>query len=225
MSFLKKMRWYFFGVLARRILWMWGKSTRMTVLGENGYNELKEQKKPLIILIWHRRILLAPYFFRRKGMMPLISPSRDGEIVASVVSRWGYKTLRGSGSHSIVKVWNEMKKELQRGGELIIVPDGPRGPDRKMKLGALKLAQETGAYLVPFTFSSAKKKILESWDRFLILLPFARAVALYGKPFVVNPDLTPEKFEERRIEMEHYLSELDEEADRYFEQPVERMEK
>jgi len=65
-----------------------------------------------------------------------------------------------------------MISELKQGGEVIIVPDGPRGPNREMKLGGLKLAQETGAYLVPFTFSTSRKKFLGSWDSFLLFYPF-----------------------------------------------------
>ena len=218
MSFIGRLRWFFFGVLSRWVLWVWIKSTRMTVCGEDSYKKLREEKKPVIFLIWHGRIFLAPYFFRKKEIMPLISPSRDGEIVASIVSRWGYKTLRGSSSHSIIKAWSEMKKELKRGGELIIVPDGPRGPNRKMKPGGLKLALETGAYIVPFTFSSAKKKILKSWDNFLIFPPFTRVIALYGKPFDVDAHLSTERFDEKLREIERYMVELDNEADRYFVQ-------
>ena len=86
-----------------------------------------------------------------------------------------------------------MKRELEKGGELIIVPDGPRGPGRKMKLGAVKLAKETGAYLVPFTFSSRKRKTLKSWDSFLIPRPFTRFVAIYGNPISVESNLNNEE--------------------------------
>ena len=97
----------------------------------------------------------------------MVSPSEDGEIVVRIASTWGYTFVRGSGSHSIVRAWAEMKRELERGGAVIHVPDGPKGPDRKLKMGAIKLAQQTGAYLVPFTFSATKKKLLRSWDNFM----------------------------------------------------------
>jgi len=110
-----------------------------------------------------------------------------------------------------------MKKELQGGGEVIIVPDGPRGPNRKMKLGGLKLAQETGAYLVPFTFSTSRKKVLKSWDKFLIFYPFSKVVAVYGKPFRIEPNLSKDELERERTRLEQYMIKLDEKADRYFE--------
>ncbi|MFC2169146.1 lysophospholipid acyltransferase family protein [Acidobacteriota bacterium] len=189
----------------------------MTVLGEKEYFKLKKQGKPIIILVWHGRILLAPYFFRRRGVMPLISPSKDGEIIAQVLHNWGYKILRGSGSHAIIKAWNKMKKELQDGGELIIVPDGPKGPSRKMKLGGVKLAQETGAYLVPFTFSASRGKFFNSWDRFLIFYPFSKVVAAYGQPLTVNSILKPGGLEKERLRIENTMLLLERETDQYIE--------
>ena len=216
MSALRKVRHNLTGIFGKWILWLWAKSARTTVLGEERYKELRSEKKPVIILIWHGRIFFAPYFFRRRGIMPLVSPSEDGEIIAQIVTRWGYKALRGSSSHSIIKAWNEMKKELENGGELIIVPDGPRGPGRKMKPGAVKLAKETGAYLVPFTFSSSKRKTLKSWDSFLIPKPFTRFVAIYGNPIFVESNLNKEELKIKRQEVEESMLELDQDADSHF---------
>ena len=216
MSALCKVRHNLTGIFGKWILWLWAKSARTTVLGEERYKELRSEKKPVIILIWHGRIFFAPYFFRRRGIMPLVSPSEDGEIIAQIVTRWGYKALRGSSSHSIIKAWNEMKKELENGGELIIVPDGPRGPGRKMKPGAVKLAKETGAYLVPFTFSSSKRKTLKSWDSFLIPKPFTKFVAIYGNPIFVESNLNKEELKIKRQEVEESMLELDQDADSHF---------
>jgi lysophospholipid acyltransferase (LPLAT)-like uncharacterized protein len=216
MSFIGNLRWKFVGALGKMVLWLWAKSTRMKIVGEEDYKRLREEGKPVVFLVWHGRIFIVPYFFRRRGIMPLISPSKDGEIAAQVMFRWGYKILRGSGSHAIIKAWSEMIKELQSGGELIIVPDGPRGPNREMKLGGIKLAQESGAVLVPFTFSTSKKKFLKSWDKFLMFYPFSKVVAIYGEHFTVPPDLSENELEALRRKIERYLVELDERADKFF---------
>ena len=216
MSFLNKIRWNLVGIVGKLVLFLWAKSTRMTVLGEESYQRLREQGKPVIFLVWHGRIFIVPYFFRRRNIMPLVSPSEDGEIPARIMSRWGYRIVRGSGSHLIIKAWNEMISELKRGGEVIIVPDGPRGPNREMKLGGLRLAQETAAYLVPFTFSTSRKKILRSWDKFLFFYPFSRVVAMYGQPFTIEPSLKEDALEKERQKIETILVQLDEEADRYY---------
>lgn len=149
--------------------------------------------------------------------MPLISPSEDGEIAAQIMGRWGYQILRGSSSHAIIKAWNQMKEELERGGELIIVPDGPKGPNRELKLGCIKLAHETGARLVPFTFSTSKKKYLRSWDSFLLFYPFSKVVAIYGPSYTVDSGLKSEELERERKEVEKLMGQLEERADSYFD--------
>ena len=149
--------------------------------------------------------------------MPLISPSEDGEIPARIMSGWGYKILRGSGSHAVIRVWNEMKQELNDGGEVIIIPDGPKGPNRVFKMGGIKLAHQTGAYLMPFSFSSSKKKNLKSWDNFLISKPFSKVVAIYGEPIPIDPHLEEGALEGERLRLEKVLQALDEQADHTFD--------
>jgi lysophospholipid acyltransferase (LPLAT)-like uncharacterized protein len=215
-----KFRNFLIDICGRPLLRLWAKSCRMSVVGEEEHRALRREGKPCIIIVWHGRILLPPFYFRKRNIMPLISPSGDGEIVARIVEGWGYKVLRGSSSHSMVGAWKDMIRELRSGGELIIVPDGPRGPNRVLKEGCLRLAQETGAWIVPFSFSASRKKSLDSWDRFLIFKPFSRLVVLFGKPFAVAPDLAGETFEAERLRVEGFLTGLDEEADRFFGGPA-----
>lgn len=212
MPLWNKIRWTLVGVLGRALFWSWAKCSRIRVYGEDEYLKLRREGKPVIILIWHRKIFLAPYFFRKRGIMPLVSPSQDGEIIAQIVDRWGYKVLRGSGSHSIAKAWQEMVKELERGGELIIVGDGPRGPDRVLKAGAIKLARETGACLVPFTYAASKTRSFNSWDKFLIFYPFSHVAAVYGKPISVDPAPGKEAQEAERQRVEGLMLNLEDEA-------------
>jgi len=196
-------------------LWMW--STRITVEGEEPYRLLRDQRKPVILMVWHGRLFITPFFFRNRGIMPMISPSGDGEFLVRLASGWGYKFLRGSGSHSMLRAWATLKDELAQGGEVVIVPDGPKGPGREMKPGALKLSQVTGAPIVPFSFSAARRKIFGSWDGFLLPWPIQRLKAIYGEPFTVNPGLKDEAFEQERLRIENLLRELDERADHYFD--------
>ncbi|MCX7973465.1 MAG: lysophospholipid acyltransferase family protein [Candidatus Aminicenantes bacterium] len=206
--------WKLVGFLGRLFLRLIVKTSKVTVLGEEMVNNLRIKKKPIIHVVWHGRIFLAPYFFRHQGIMPLVSPSEDGEIVARIIEGWGYKILRGSSSHSMVSAWKEMVNELKTGGEVLIVPDGPKGPNRFFKAGAIRLASITGAYLVPFSFSASRRRFLGSWDHFLLAWPFSRIVALFGEPFLVPGNLSDEEIEKFRLEAQKRLCELDEEADR-----------
>jgi lysophospholipid acyltransferase (LPLAT)-like uncharacterized protein len=206
-------RRFVYAYVGRPIFWLWFKTCRWRVEGEEEYWKLRRAGKPIILIIWHGRIFTVPYFFRKRGIMPLVSPSRDGEIPAVMMDHWGYKTLRGSASHSVVQEWKSMVRELREGGEVMIVPDGPRGPNRVLKEGCLKLAQVSGAFIVPWTFSSSHKKFLRSWDRFLMFRPFSRVVALYGEPFSVAPKLKGRALEVLRQKIEVELAAFDALAD------------
>jgi lysophospholipid acyltransferase (LPLAT)-like uncharacterized protein len=212
----EKIRWKAVGFLGRFVLRAWAKTSRIKVLGEDEYRKAKQAKKPIIFLIWHGRLMLVPYFFRNRRITALVSPSRDGEIITQIGLGWRFRVIRGSASHSIVRAWVEMRQELRKGGELIIVPDGPRGPARLLKQGGLKLAQDTGALLIPWSFSAKCKRFLRSWDRFLLFYPFSRIVAIYGKPMTVSPVLDESEFETERKRIEQALSALDAEADSHF---------
>ena len=216
MSAWQELRLNAIALLGRILLRLWSISCPVKVLGEEEYRSLRSKKKPVIFLVWHGRLLFVPCFFRGRGVGALISPSRDGEILVRIGPSWGYKFFRGSSSHSIVRAWVEMKKELLNGGELIIVPDGPRGPARKLKAGCLKLARETGAVLVPFSYSASRKKFLKSWDQFLFYFPFSKVVAIYGNAITVPPPRDEQQAEQERARIESLLIELDAEADRYF---------
>ena len=217
MTFKERLRGLIIDALGKPIIWLWTKSCRLTIVGESEYRALRNAGRPVVHLIWHGKIFFVPYFFRKRNIMPLVSPSRDGEIAARIMDGWGYKLLRGSGTHFMKNAWLDMKKELQGGGEVIIVPDGPRGPDRKLKLGGVKLAAETGAALVPFSFSTSKKKVLHSWDRFLIFTPFSRVVAVYGRPIEIPQGLNAEGMESERRRVERLMIDFDEETDRFFD--------
>ena len=217
MSLRKNIHWWLVGHVGKFVFWLWSKSVRLTILGEDKYKALRDKGKAVVFLAWHGRIFIVPYFFRKRNIMPLVSPSGDGEIPAQIMARWGYKILRGSGSHAIIRAWNVMKQELKDGGEVIIIPDGPKGPGRVMKMGGIKLAHETGAYLVPFSFSASRKKVLSSWDLFVIGKPFSRVVAIYGDPITIDPSLDADGLEKERARIEKVLCDLDAQADQYFD--------
>ena len=217
MAFKERVRGALISTVGKWVYRLWMRSLRIEVKGEEYHRSLRAQDTPVILVIWHGRIFIAPFFFRHRNIMPMVSPSGDGEIVVRLASGWGYRFLRGSGSHSLHKAWSTLLQNLTEGGEVIIVPDGPKGPNRVMKRGALKLSQASGAAVVPFSFSCPRRKFLRSWDRFLLPRPFQRVVAVYGEPLTVSPGLDEAECEQERVRLERRLTALDEEADGYFE--------
>lgn len=201
------------------LIGLWMKLCRWRVEGDESYRALRKAGRPVVLLVWHGKIFVVPYFFRKRGIAALVSPSGDGELVARLMDGWGFHLIRGSGSHPMKTAWIDMVRELRSGGEVIIVPDGPKGPDRKFKLGAIKLAAETGAVLVPFSFTAKRRKILRSWDRFEMFFPFTKIAAVYGEPIEIPPHLPPERREEERLRAERIMLEFEAGVERRFPRP------
>jgi lysophospholipid acyltransferase (LPLAT)-like uncharacterized protein len=80
----------------------------------------------------------------------------------------------------------------------------------------IELARLTGRPIVPITFNASKRKIFNTWDRFLLPYPFSRGVFIWGEPIVVDPKGNRAHLEEKRLLLERKLNELTEEADHYF---------
>ena len=191
--------------VGRAVLGLWSRSERVTVVGKEGYDRLRAGKKPVVLLVWHGRLFFAPHFFRHTGIVPLISPSRDGEALVQLAAGWGYRILRGSSSHSILKAWKEMKAELAGGGVLVIVPDGPRGPAGIVKSGAIAIAHGAGAAIVPAYVQPDRAWYFRSWDRFFIPKPFAK-IKIYFYPKIILPPLKYKNdFEKQRKKLEDIL--------------------
>jgi len=202
------------------LIGLWMKLCCWRIEGDEAYRALRQAGRPVVLLIWHGKIFVVPYFFRKRRIMALVSPSKDGELVSRLMDGWGYKLIRGSGSHPMKTAWIEMMKELKAGGEVMIIPDGPKGPDRKFKLGAIKLATETGAALVPFSFTAKRRKILHSWDRFEMFFPFTKIAAVYGAPIEVPRNLPPDLMEDERLRAEKIMLDFEAGVETRFPRPA-----
>jgi len=115
----------------------------------------------------------------------MASRSRDGEIEARFLQRFGVEVVRGSTTRGGSEALRALVHALRRGREAVITPDGPRGPAYVVQPGIIALARLTGAPIIPLTFSAAPAWRLKSWDEFLIPKPFARGVVSFGPPLFV----------------------------------------
>jgi lysophospholipid acyltransferase (LPLAT)-like uncharacterized protein len=151
--------------------------------------------RPVIYIVWHGRLLLVPWLNARMrrtrgARMPtvLASRSRDGEIAARYVARFGLTVVRGSSSRGGGVALRALVAALRRGVDVALVPDGPRGPREQLQGGVVTLAALTGAPVVPLAVSARPARRLRSWDRFLVPLPFARCVLAFGPAVRVDHD-------------------------------------
>lgn len=141
--------------------------------------------------LWHNRVLFVPYarsrWARHRRGAVLTSASRDGEILARVVRKFGVDAERGSSSKRGAAGLLAMKKWLDEGCDVCITPDGPRGPCYVLSPGVVVLAAKTDVPIVPIGVDYSRSIRLKSWDRFIVPFPFARCILRTGEPVKVDP--------------------------------------
>ncbi len=169
---------------------------------------------PAIGAFWHGRLLMMPIVYKGKNLSFLVSPHRDGQVVGKALKRFGFHAILGSTTRKGFSGFKQMVKA--HGSDIAIVPDGPRGPRRRVQIGVIELAKLTGRAVVPLTFSASKRKIFNTWDHFLLPYPFSRGVFIWGEPICVDPNGERAHLEEKRVLLENRLNELTEKADHYF---------
>ncbi|MBE0533708.1 MAG: lysophospholipid acyltransferase family protein [Rhodospirillales bacterium] len=175
---------------------------------------LWERGEPFILCFWHGRLLMMPYCWnRRVAIHMLISRHRDGKIIARTVGHFGIRTIAGSSKRGGAGALRAMLKALQ-GGECVgITPDGPRGPRMRASDGVVAVARLAGVPIVPATFAADRRKVLGSWDRFVVAWPFASGVLAWGEPIRVERDADEAAVEAARARVEDALNALTAEAD------------
>jgi hypothetical protein len=177
---------------------------------------MQRESGPVIFCTWHNRLALSLLMYeeyaRRRGQPPrlaaMVSASRDGGVLARVLEHYGAQPVRGSSSRRGPQALLELTTWAERGYDLAITPDGPRGPCYVVREGVIALAQVTGLPVVPAGYELRGKFRLNSWDRFLVPLPFGKAVLKLGEPFHVPRELTDGAREEWRRHLEDQLKAL-----------------
>lgn len=194
----------FFIVMMQRVL---GLTCKFKVFGQEHIDALRLQKRPYILSIWHTNVLCSPYLQRGKNVAVLISASRDGDLIAQVVHRFGNTSIRGSTSKGGSAALKAIILHLRKGFPVAFTPDGPRGPALELQGGVIGAAQASGVPIVPFHYECTRQKLAKSWDSHRIPLPFTTFVQSYGEPISIPRQMTPEEFEQKRIEVEKAMLE------------------
>lgn len=163
--------------------------------------------RPVIFCLWHNRLALSMVVHRKypRKLAALISASKDGALLSAVLRMFGVMAVRGSSSRRGPQALLELTSQAERGHDVAITPDGPRGPRYVVQPGVISLAQVTGLPIVPVTWNARRKICVRSWDRFQIPLPFARCEMVLNQPIVVPRGASETEREELRAELERSL--------------------
>lgn len=133
---------------------------------------------PVIVAIWHQRLMMAPYIFdTSKGKIcSLTSSGRAGVLAGRLQQRFGFGTISMSSHKRHVALSREVLGRIRSGYSIGIAVDGPRGPARQASTVPLVWARVTGKRVFVVSYSSRRAIEFPTWDKMMMPVPFTRGV-------------------------------------------------
>ena len=189
-------------------------SIRTEVLGQERLKNQWQRDQNVIISFWHDQLLMMVLGYPGKKARILISASKDGELIARVMRYFGQDAVRGSSNRGARGAFKHLIKIASEPTDLVITPDGPKGPRHQIKDGVVQLARLTGRPVVPMAFVSSRGHRFASWDRFLFPFPFSRGVYSFGEAQFYQPGESADSFRER---IEQAMHDNQSTAEKYLE--------
>lgn len=155
---------------------------RIEYIGEEHPRAFWQRDEQIILPYWHEQTLLMVFGYRGPKVNVLISESKDGELLTRTMRYFDVQAVRGSSSRGGRAAFRALVALGKEKVDIVLTPDGPRGPRRELKDGVIQLARLTGRSVIPMAFSCSRGFRFASWDRFLFPLPFGRGVYAFGEP-------------------------------------------
>lgn len=172
-----------------------------------------------LFAFWHENILMPCFQYGRPDINILVSQHADGELIAQVLKSMGFSTIRGSTNRGGIHALRKMIA-VSPAGNMVVIPDGPRGPRRTLELGLIYLASRSGLPIVPFGVGYDNPWRLPTWDRFAIPKPFSKAVIVTGNPIPVPANLRREDLESYRQKVMEEFNRVQARAEEFAGNPV-----
>ncbi|PLX85972.1 MAG: hypothetical protein C0617_02195 [Desulfuromonas sp.] len=179
------------------VIRMLGRLMRLETVGGEVPRSFVERGEYPILAFWHDQLLLMVLGYTGPGSKILISASKDGELIARVMHRFGMGAVRGSSNRGGRAAFRELVALGKESVDLVVTPDGPKGPRHQVKDGVVQLARLTGRGVVPMAFACSRGHRFASWDRFLLPYPFCRGVFAFGPPLYHAEGESVEQFRAR----------------------------
>ncbi len=194
--------------------WSWTVRTRFE--NKSIPERFSAEGKNFIYAFWHGRQFLLFHNHRNSGIVIPASESRDGDIQAGILYRFGFDVVRGSSKRKGDRALLGLVDGLRKGKIIALAVDGPRGPIYEAKQGVIYLAGKLKKPVIPVATSAKRFWRLEKiWDKYLLPVPFTKGIIMYGDPIIVE-GISEEELETNRRKLETALNDLTSRADKYF---------
>jgi lysophospholipid acyltransferase (LPLAT)-like uncharacterized protein len=199
------------GVLFAPFLRLLGATWRIESHGEDP----AASPAQFLVATWHQGLFCGAYRYRDRLVAIPVSQSRDGDRIDAALQRLGFgPSPRGSSSRGGSEALAAMIAAADKGQPLGILADGPRGPARKCKPGAVAAGRATGLAIRPIGIAGKPALRFPSWDRAFLPLPFARVVFVYPPPLTIARDAGDAEFEKTLATLEVAIEAAQVEAER-----------
>ena len=185
-------------------------TSRLSVVNEHVLIDHLNSGGKAVAAFWHQRFFGVIGYVKKFSVYApsaIISRSADGEIIAQLALRLGFRPIRGSSSRGGRQALSAIVDDLALNQVAAHAVDGPQGPKGVVKAGLIKMAQLSGAAIIPVYVSMNRAWRFNSWDRFLIPKPFSRIVLEWGDPIFVPQEMDPDAFENFRLDVERKMEE------------------
>jgi lysophospholipid acyltransferase (LPLAT)-like uncharacterized protein len=181
---------------------------KLRVENEGHWQMLRRQGTPVLLCAWHQQFFPAIHHFKiyskyNPGLM--ISQSKDGDLISGVANRIGWHTPRGSSSRGGKQAMDRMIDHLKTYGFGAHILDGPTGPIGRVKAGAIKMALEANAVMIPLYTSADQAWFFNSWDKFMLPKPFSRVCITFGREIRFETADNGDDFENHRLYLENAM--------------------
>ncbi len=202
------------------LITLWGRSVRIRFVNRDVPERLRAEGKNIIFAFWHGRQFLLLHSHRNTGIVINASESRDGEIQAGILSRFGFNVVRGSSKRKGERALLGLVHGMREGKNVAIAVDGPRGPVFEVKQGVVYLAGKLNKPIVPVSTSARRFWVFKKmWDQYLLPVPFTKGVIVYGEPISVGSTDEKELASKSR-ELADALNRVMKEADNSFRSDI-----
>lgn len=181
---------------------------RMKIENENEWSQYLEKGGRVLICLWHQQLLMSIIFFPKcKKYQPSVMTSRsaDGDIVTRIVEAGGVTAVRGSSSRGGIAALREMIQKIKQYRLGVHALDGPQGPIGVVKLGAIAMAKDADAVIVPAVITADRAWYLHSWDKFMIPKPFSHVTVKFLPKIELPPVMDKAEYENQRKKLEDIM--------------------
>jgi len=188
-------------------------TSRWRTVGAETPERLWAAQKPFVVCFWHERLLLMSFAWDYVRPFAMLNSTHvDGQLIAEIAGRFGVGSIPGSSTKGGTAALRALLSALKAGTSVGLTPDGPRGPRLKASAGILQLARLGRVPIVPLAVATSRRRVLGTWDRFQVNLPFSRGVYVWGNAIEVPADAAG--MEAARLALEAELNRVSAEADR-----------